>query len=438
MGAGSSTVILGGGLAGLSAAYHLGGKATLYEQQASFGGLCQQVRVDGFRFDVVPHVLHFRDEATRAWVSRLLAGRLRSYARRAGVYVHGTYLRYPFQAHLFGLPASVVEECVQGRALAARNGAPETGTFERWIRSTFGPGIATHFMEPYNTKFWTLPPPELTCEWLDGLVPVPTLEQTIRGASSEDPAEYGYNVEFWYPDVGGLGAMLEALLTGVPSSQFGKRLVRIETPARRLHFADGDVVAYDRLLSSVPLPELKHLLDPLPEDIARALDRLRWTSICVVHLGVRGDPPLPWHWVYVPEEDVSCYRVSIPSHYAPDAAPPGHYLVSAEISHAPWRALDQRTIVDRVIRDLVRLGFLRRERDLVVRLRRNLRYGYPIYDRHYAEATALINTHLKDCGIMPIGRFGSWRYLSMEQTLLDGQQAAQAIAGLAEYEPVRA
>ena len=422
-----TTIILGGGLAGLSAAEQLGSEAQLYEQREELGGLCQQVVVDGFRFDAVPHVLHFQHEATRLWMNTLLGGGLQRFARCAGVYSHGTYIRYPFQAHLFGLPPSVIDECVQARLQAGQRGQPDSTTFGRWIRSTFGDGIANHFMEPYNRKFWTLPTEELTCEWLDGLVPVPSLTDTLRGASRRDPSEYGYNVEFWYPGQGGLGAILQAFLRKLPEIRLAKRLVRLDTSARRLQFSDGEELAYDHVLSSIPLPEWKGLLDPLPEAVADALDRLRWTSLAVLHLGIQGTPPVPWHWIYVPGSEIACYRVGIPSHYAPDAAPPGHYILSVEISHAPWRVIDPRSITAQTIRDLVRMGLVRHEREIAAKTLLNLRYGYPIYDHHYRQATTTVREHLERHGVHVMGRFGSWRYLSMEQTLLDGQRVAQSV-----------
>ena len=70
---------------------------------------------------------------------------------------------------------------------------------------------------------------------------------------------------------------------------------------------------------------------------------------------------------------------------------------------------------------------LRREQDVVLQTVTDLRYGYPIYDCNYAWATTLIRSYLTRCGILPIGRFGSWRYLSMEQTFLDGQRAARQV-----------
>ena len=420
-------VILGGGLAGLSAAYHLNGQAALYEQRTSLGGLCSQLIVDQFRFDAVPHVLHFQRADMFGLVQQLLGGRLRSYHRHARVYSHGTYTRYPFQAHLFGLPPAVIQECVQGR-LAVAHQRPEIDTFERWVTTTFGEGIAKHFMVPYNTKFWTVPPSELTCEWLDGMVPVPTCEQTVAGAFVDDPAEYGYNVEFWYPSAGGLGGLFEAFLQRLPRVQLGKRLVQMDTQRRRLCFSDGDIVEYDQLLCSIPMPELKPLLEPLPEEVARAFDALRWTSLAVVHLGVRGAAPVPWHWVYVPEDAFLFYRVGIPSHYAPDAAPEGCHAISAEISCSAWRNLEQAHLVPRVIENLLTLGLLRAPEDVIAQRPLILRYGYPIYDHNYVWATGLIRSYLREQGIEVMGRFGSWQYLSMEATLLSGQRAAQQLS----------
>ena len=101
--------------------------------------------------------------------------------------------------------------------------------------------------------------------------------------------------------------------------------------------------------------------------------------------------------------------------------------MSVEISHSAWQPLDRRSLVACVLRDLARLGLLRAPDDVVVQHLLELRYGYPIYDRHYAWATALIRRYLSEQGIHLIGRFGSWRYLSMEATLLESRRAAATV-----------
>ena len=49
-------IILGGGLAGLSAAYH--GNGIIYEKKSKVGGHAMSHEIDGFIFDEGIHVLH--------------------------------------------------------------------------------------------------------------------------------------------------------------------------------------------------------------------------------------------------------------------------------------------------------------------------------------------------------------------------------------------
>ena len=48
-----------------------------------------------------------------------------------------------------------------------------------------------------------MPLKELTCEWLDGIIPVPSLRQILEGAIEESQRSFGYNALFWYPEIEG-------------------------------------------------------------------------------------------------------------------------------------------------------------------------------------------------------------------------------------------
>ena len=61
-------VILGAGLAGLSAAYHAkkrGMPHLLFEREGRVGGLVRSERVNGFTFDYTGHLLHMKEERTK-------------------------------------------------------------------------------------------------------------------------------------------------------------------------------------------------------------------------------------------------------------------------------------------------------------------------------------------------------------------------------------
>ena len=77
-------LIVGAGLAGLSAAYALRDRPHLVvESEASVGGLCRSLRVDGFTFDFTGHLLHMKRPEIRELVFRLLPAKRRSYGSTA-------------------------------------------------------------------------------------------------------------------------------------------------------------------------------------------------------------------------------------------------------------------------------------------------------------------------------------------------------------------
>lgn len=58
-------VILGSGIAGISAGYHLakkGLKSVIFEKNDDWGGLCANFSIDGFRFDKFVH-FSFTDDS---------------------------------------------------------------------------------------------------------------------------------------------------------------------------------------------------------------------------------------------------------------------------------------------------------------------------------------------------------------------------------------
>src|SRR4026207_1122145 len=110
-------VILGAGLAGLSAAYtlqELGENDWLtFDREDRVGGHARSVEVDGYTFDFGPHILFAADPEIGALIRDLLGTNFVAQSREAYIYhhAHGLYTRFPFQAHLHGLPSEIVVEC---------------------------------------------------------------------------------------------------------------------------------------------------------------------------------------------------------------------------------------------------------------------------------------------------------------------------------------
>jgi protoporphyrinogen oxidase len=116
-------VILGGGLSGMTAAYYLQMAGEdhwqLYEKEEQVGGHARSIAVDGYLFDYGPHIHFTIDAEMESLIRDLLGDNLHAQERRAFIYHHAydLYTRFPFQAHLYGLPVPIVKECLPGGLL---------------------------------------------------------------------------------------------------------------------------------------------------------------------------------------------------------------------------------------------------------------------------------------------------------------------------------
>lgn len=118
------TIVIGAGPTGLSAAYHLGEKALLIEQNSTVGGWCRSIEDGGFTFDMAGHIMFSKEEYVHEMYRLLLGDNVHWQDREAWVFSKNVYTRYPFQGALYGLPPEVIKECIIG-AIESRYGSLE-------------------------------------------------------------------------------------------------------------------------------------------------------------------------------------------------------------------------------------------------------------------------------------------------------------------------
>jgi protoporphyrinogen oxidase len=423
-------LILGAGLAGLSAALHAPSGYRLVERSDRVGGLCKTDVREGFCFDATGHWLHLRDEAMRRLADDALPGGWVTVERKAAIWSHGRFTRYPYQVNTHGLPPEVVAENVlgfveaqygeEGRALRER----EPANFAEFILRHLGAGFARNFMFPYNAKLWTVHPREMSTAWMGRFVPRPTLEQVVRGALGLEGDRAGYNASFIYPRQGGIEAFVRALAARLPRpAECGVHPVTID-PARRVaRLSSGEEVRFRRVVGTIALPELLRLCAGAPAALLEAADRLRATTVTYVNVAARDVGAPPHHWVYLPEERYAPYRVGSASAAVPSLAPPGCRSFYVELSAAG--TVPAAEAQGAAMATLQELGFVRGPDDVLFMETRCIPHAYVIYDDAYGPSQEAIASWLAERGILVAGRYGRWEYSSMEDALLTGRECAR-------------
>ena len=424
-------VILGGGLTGISAALHLRAPWMLFERDARLGGHARTDEHDGFRFDKTGHWLHLRDPYMKQLVNELLPGELVPVARKARIFSHGVLTRYPFQGNLHGLPPEIVSECLIDfvRAHNDPRSSEPAKNFEDFCLKKFGAGISRHFMIPYNQKLWGVHPREITAEWCSRFVPIPKLEDVIKGAVGDVPPEIGYNVSFLYPKKGGIETLTRALVSRLAGGE-----VALSTPVEKVNLRErtinigGDTISWRALVATIPLPELVARLTDAPKEIEEAAGKLRCTPVRYLNVATKSSPNADFHWIYVPEEKFPFYRVGIYTNAVPAMAPPGRGSLYVELSdRGPMPRVDD--IMPDVAQALAAAGAINGADDVLFAEIKELKYAYVVFDDNYYSCVGKLINYFEANDVFPRGRYGSWIYNAMEDSILAGRDAATRLNG---------
>ncbi|GAC1337641.1 MAG: FAD-dependent oxidoreductase [Myxococcales bacterium] len=429
------TIIVGGGLAGLSCARELGSGFTLLEADTRLGGLCRTEVQDGFSFDWTGHWLHARDPQIRKLVEeRWLAENLLEVERHAVIHSEGVWTGFPYQHNLHGLPPRTVAECLLG-FVDATVGEPGRALRERPLRNAaefierhLGKGFARHFLLPYNEKLFTVPCGELSPEWGGRFIPRPTLAEVVEGALGLSAPQAGYNATFWYPREGGIESLARALAAEVRALpgevRTSSRVTHLDLGARALRLDSGEELRFDALVLTCPLSQLAAALTAAPAEVLAAARRLRSVSVTVVEVGAEDVAGPRFHWAYFPEPRFGFYRIGSPSSVNPRLAPEGCRSFALEYAHRD--PVDAHALIAASLDALAGLGLIDKARVRLARAR-TIPVAYVLFDQEHAAARTTVLEHLERHGVRVAGRYGRWEYSSMEDALLSGRAAARAL-----------
>lgn len=419
--------ILGGGLTGLSLAHFLQGECEVLEKEDECGGLCRSHRIDGYIFDNGGHILFSRDRALLDTIISVLGDNVRRYRRNNKVFYKGRYVKYPFENGLADLSKEDNFECLY-HYLTDKYPAPKN--FKEWIYYTFGKGIADKYMIPYNEKIWNIPAGEMSLEWVNGRIPKPPPEDVIKSALGIRTEGYTHQLNFYYPKRGGIQALIGSLKSGLDNIVQGYEVKKICRKKNSWIVSDDkDERVYDHLISTIPIFHLAVALDGMDRDIKKSVSSLRYNSLIVVFLGLRGDKPNRRFAVYFPNRSLLYHRVCFYGFFGDSAVPEGKSSAVAEITFNEGDAISKMTegeLVGHVEEGLIRDGIIRKGQVECSMVHRE-KYAYVVFDRDYSRNVSTVRRFFERAGIDLCGRFSRFEYLNMDACIKKAMDLSGAI-----------
>ena len=166
-----NVIIIGGGPAGLTAAYELskvGVKSLVFEKDQIVGGISRTASYKAFHFDIGGHRFFTKVRAVEnMWHEILPPSEFLRCKRLSRIYYNRKFFYYPLRPAnaLFGL--GVWNSFMIGMSYVWAHVFPELPeeNFERWVSNRFGKRLYRIFFKTYTEKVWGMPAKEIDAEW---------------------------------------------------------------------------------------------------------------------------------------------------------------------------------------------------------------------------------------------------------------------------------
>jgi protoporphyrinogen oxidase len=406
-----STVIIGAGPSGLSAAYALareGADVTVLEADpAHVGGLSKSIPYKGFRIDLDDRGSFSRSPEIEPFHGALpLAGR--SIPPRPSHILHrgklyATPLRPLETLRNLGITESL--RCALSYLRARIFPFEKPRNFEQWATNHFGRRLFQTFFEAPAEKVWGTRCRQLAADWLENREDPSRATIPFRDAPGRGP---GMMWEAHAEEIRALGGVV-SLGQNVVGCHFDATRQRWQVIHRAPDGRESVTIA-DQVISSAPVRTLAGMISPpLSSRTMNAAAALKYRDLITVALICEG----PWTFedtrIYVHEPRIKVARVqrlaSASSETEPADGRAGYGLeYFSQAGDALW-SLPDAELVALASFEMEWLGLLPRGKVLEGRVVRQSK-AYPVHDSDYHRHTATIRAELDERfpGLRLVGR----------------------------------
>jgi protoporphyrinogen oxidase len=449
--------IIGAGPAGLTAAYLLakrGVAVTVLESDPEYvGGLARTAEYKGFRFDIGGHRFFSKSSWVEDFWTEMLPDDMLERPRSSRIFYNGQFYSYPLKPFEALIKLGVVESglCALSYAKARLAPKPNPKCFEDWVTNQFGARLFRIFFKTYTEKVWGMSCREISADWAAQRIKSLSLGAAIRNGlfpkrTTADRTQVIKTLlnSFRYPRKGP-GMMWEVCARKLQEIGgqvlMGQTVVGCSLDAARERWTvryqsrDGASTSLtaDHIISSAPIQQLAHSLDPPLSTKAMAAGRaLKYRDFLTVALILKDKGVFSDNWIYIHDPKVKVGRIQNYKSWSPEMVPdPAYTCYGLEYfcfeGDGLWNLSDAE-LIEVAKRELAQVGLAKYEDvtdGCVVRQRK----AYPVYDDDYAQNVAIIRDEIAQRfpNLHLVGRNGMHKYNNQDHAMMTAMLTVQNI-----------
>lgn len=397
--------IIGGGISGLSIANLLqqnGHNVIVFEACDRPGGLIKCKNVNGSLFHLTGgHVFNSKRQDVIEWFwSFFDMERDFSLARRNSCVImsDGKEIPYPIENHAYMLETNIGKQIISDWiGILKDKNKDEAINFEDFLIRRFGKTLYDVYFKPYNEKVWQCDLTKVPLSWLEGKLPMPTVEEMLFNNIYHIKENSFVHSSFYYPLKGGSQFIADTIAKNLNIRYNSQVEVVSRNPQGRFFLNDETC---DAIVFCGNIKQLPSLFSDIiaPKGFSEKIDQLKYHGTTSVFVEIKQNP---YSWIYMPGIEHRSHRIICTGNFSSTNNVSGKMTATIEFTN-------------KISTDVIFSNLLKIPLSPKYLYHHFEEYTYPIQDSDTRQMINQLKKELAKDKIYLCGRFAEWEYSNMD------------------------
>ena len=310
-----------------------------------------------------------------------------------------TLVPYPIENHVYMLDPETQNNFIEDCLTIAKTPTPAPENFEAFLRGRFGDTLYNLYFKPYNEKVWRCDLKHVPLDWLEGKLPMPTVQEMLFNNFNHVEEKQFVHSSFYYEKQNGSQFLADTLADGLD--------IRYNADISALTYSDGKWhVAgqeYDKIVYCGNIKEMIKCLRGMDVTaFAKEVEALAYHGTTAVFCEIDANP---YSWMYLPSDRYACHRIICTGNFARSnnapMLPAGRITATVEFTDAISK--------EKILENLAKMPY----NPTYITHQYN-QYTYPVQTHTTRQMIRNLKHALAPSGCYFTGRFADWEYYNMD------------------------
>lgn len=397
-------IIIGAGISGLAIANILKAQnhqVIVFERENRPGGLIRCKEINGSLFHLTGgHVFNTKRKDVSDWFWQHFDKEkefTKALRNSAVLMSDKSIVPYPIENHIYMFDEDIQYAFIHDLLMMSQSDQNDINNFEEFLIKRFGKTLYNLYFKSYNYKVWRRDLSQVPISWLEGKLPMPSIEEMIYNNMNHLEERAFVHSSFFYPIKGGSQFIAERLAKSI-DIKYNKHIDSVDFKDRHwiVNGIDGDAIIFCGNIKQLPgLLNGRLGINYFVPDIEKLEFHGTTSVFCEIDRN-------NYSWIYLPDERYEAHRIICTGNFSP-------FNNNLATNFTGTIEFTDEMCFDDIQKNLEIMPFSPKY------ITHNYqKYTYPIQNKNTRDMINALKNKLKQYNLFLLGRFAEWEYYNMD------------------------